>query len=79
MAFSKYINGDDIDIDNDQDDEQYIDEIKRVREYNVSLKEKYKLLEIKVNTLLAIINILTVDSPTHKALVNVSLETLDML
>ena len=56
----------------DVDEQNYLDKIKRV-------EQKNKLLEIKVNKLLEILNILTNESPINKELVNVSLELLDML
>ena len=78
-AFDKYIHDEEEECHvSEIYDIEYTDTIKRAKEHNASLVEKNKILETKLNTLLEIINILTIDSPTHKALVNVTLETLDM-
>jgi hypothetical protein len=63
----------------DSIDQHIFDEIKRANEANKVLHNKNKLLEIKITKLLEILDILTHDSPQQKALVNVSINILDML
>ena len=69
----------DSDEELDSHEQQLLDEVKRGREANKSLHNKIEMLEIKAVKLLEILSILTQDSPQNKALVNVSIDILDML